>query len=113
MNKESYVKGKKKRKEKGWSNQTGSSEGEEIHKKGSDRGKTFKKRELKKKNVQKHMRIKQKIEKTNMLRQINMKKCTTKREIDKQVFLQLFHKLVFERGLWTEKTKEGKGKQMW
>ena len=42
-----------------------------------------------------------------------MKKCTTKREIDKQVFfsdLQQFHKLVFQRG-YGQKTK-GKGKHM-
>ena len=32
----------------------------EIHKKGSDRGKDIQERELKKNNVQKHIRIKQK-----------------------------------------------------
>ena len=48
------------------------------------------------------------------MQNINMKRCTTKKEIDKQVFLNLwkFHKLVFQRRLWTEKTKEGKGKHM-
>ena len=38
------------------------------------------------------------------MQNINMKRCTTKKEIDKQVFLNLwkFHKLVFQKRLWTE-----------
>ena len=45
-------------------------------KNGSDRGKNIQERELKKNNVQKHMRIKQKeeiLKKTNVQRLINMK----------------------------------------
>ena len=59
-------------------------------KNGSNRGKTFK-NENKKKHVQKQMRINQKgnidqkKRRTNM-QNINMKRCTTKKEIDKQVF---------------------------
>ena len=42
------------------------------------------------------------------MQNINMKRCTSKKEIDKQVFLNLwkFHKLVFKRGYGQRKQKK-------
>ena len=55
-----YVKGENKKEKKNDDQTKQSPQEKEIHKKGSDRGKNNQERELKKKNVLKHMRIKRK-----------------------------------------------------